>query len=332
MSDLPKFRVFISDVCQLNCKFCGGNQSSMESFQPYELNYKCNIEDIYQIIQAYANNGGKDVQLTGGEPLLNANIIQIVKTIIGMGIRVEINTNAIALTKEMATKLKEAGLKDIKVSLPAFDKEHYIEMTRHDYFEQVCKNIEIASQILNVRINTVATKESMQLLPKMFEFCKAMKIKNLAFLELCYYPELISKQYFMEQHVDFLTEHMPKLEALMHGTIQKVGTRKDFITPVYFIKDEEQDFCVSYKCAKPVYRCDECVNCKTFCQEGLYQLRLSKGGYLNFCNYESHLGIDLHPLLGHQEKLNDAFAKNSQKWSEIYMGDEREFFEKMGLN
>lgn len=328
---LPKFRVYISDVCQLNCQFCGGNSSTMESFQDTKLEYKCSIEDVFSILQAYAAAGGKDVQLTGGEPLLNPQITDIVRKIVSMGLRAEINTNGIALTEQMAMQLKESGLKDIKFSLPAFERMEYQRMTKHDHFDRVCENIMLAGKYLDVRINTVATVDSMDHLDEMIAFCKSHNIKNLALLELCYYPELITKTYFMEQHVDFVKEYMPIFEQKLNGKMNKLAIREDFVTPVYFIRDSESDFSISYKCAKPVYRCEECKRCDTFCQEGIYQLRLSSGGYLNFCNYVTNLGIELHKILGDQAALIRAFETMGEKWASIREGDPDEFFVKMRL-
>ena len=170
----------------------------------------------------------------------------------------------------------------------------------------------------------------MKKLSEVIEFCKKIGIKNLALLELCYYPNLITKDYFNKEHIDFVNDYMVNLQQ-QFSEIKKLPFRKDFVTPVYYMTDPKDDFCISYKCANPVYRCKSCENCKKFCQEGLYQLRLSSGGYLSFCNFETELGLRLDSYINEQEKLEDAFKQMSNIWNNIYKGDADEFYLKTGL-
>ena len=100
LQPLPKLRLTIINRCQLKCVFCGGNDYSMENFQPKDLDsHFISKDDILYFIERYLAKGGKQIQFTGGEPLLRGDITDIIRRIRELGGIPEINTNGVALTK-----------------------------------------------------------------------------------------------------------------------------------------------------------------------------------------------------------------------------------------
>ncbi len=328
---LPKFRVYISDVCQLNCLFCGGNNGHMESFE-CEGRQMLSDSKIMNIIKAYIRCGGRDIQFTGGEPLLNPMIVDHCKMICSMGARAEINSNGIALTESMAKSLADAGVNEIKISLPGFTRKSYLHITGRDYFDIVTNNIKKASKYIKVRVNTVATKTLLKELDEIFKYCVNNDIHSLALLELCYFPDLMTLDYFRSEYVNIPNQYGTKIEQILGVKREDISFRSDFRTPISVWKNPDTGFSIACKRNDIASRCDFCNKCEHFCQEGMYQLRLSAGGYLNFCNFVTPLGQDLAPYVDSPEKLDDAFYKASKIWKEVYKTEKNDFFAKLGMN
>lgn len=305
---LPKLRVSIIDKCQLKCSFCGGTENKMENFQPEHMYSKMLSTDrMLTIIKHYIDNGGTYVQFTGGEPLLRKDLEYIVEQTYKFGGIPEINTNGVALTREKALKLKEAGINIIKVSIPSFNAETYKKITGVDALDKVLKNIVNVLDIVDIRVNMVATRDSMKTIDKAINICRSLKIRELLILELLYYPHVVyGKKLFEEQYVDVMKEYGPAIEKINEATLEPFVFNNRFENTLHVCKSEKNKFAIYIKQANPVLRINECYKCPNFCQEGIYELRLSTGGYLSFCNISNGFGIDVSNV--DDDKISSIFA------------------------
>lgn len=284
---LPKIRISISEACQLKCSFCGGNESKMENFQPCNLKPLAKNE-LKDIILSYLANGGKYVQFTGGEPLLNKDLPDYIKLVQEAGGIPEVNTNGIALTKEKALQLKESGLKLIKVSIPSFEENEYKTITGVDTLGKVISNVSNALNYLSVRINVVATRDTMRNISSILDEVKKLGVNQVVLLEYLYYPHVSSKEDFIKNHVDVIKEYGDVIKKLY--PIHTIYTANNLFEMIDMFSNQEGNFTVCVKQARTVMRLPECYNCPSFCQEGAYELRLSTGGYLSFCNITNSFG------------------------------------------
>jgi MoaA/NifB/PqqE/SkfB family radical SAM enzyme len=84
--------------------------------------------------------------LTGGEPLLRRDILEIVRRAAERGLWVVVGTNGVSITENVARRLAEAGARGLSLSLDALDPE------RHDRFRMVrgaWQNTVQGAEILN---------------------------------------------------------------------------------------------------------------------------------------------------------------------------------------
>ncbi|MBE6051245.1 MAG: radical SAM protein [Clostridium sp.] len=302
---LPKLRVSIIDRCQLKCVFCGGNDNKMENFQPEYMDTLLSTEKLLKIIKQYVCSGGKYVQFTGGEPLLRKDLEYIVSKTYEFGGIPEINTNGLLLTYEKALKLKEAGINIIKVSIPSFDRETYKKLTRVDALDKVLNNISNALKVVDIRINMVATRESMKNIDKAIETCRSLKVKQLLLLELLYYPHVENeKKVFEDKYVDIRREYGEHIEKITGTPFKPFSFNNRFENTLSVSKSLDNKFEIYVKQANPVLRVNKCYECSHFCQEGIYELRLSTGGYLSFCNICNDFGIDISKINNDEEILS----------------------------
>jgi len=83
------------------------------------------IEELGVIFYSLKNLGVKVVTLSGGEPLLRKDLEEIVSVVSNSGMRAQIVTNGILLSKERIIKLVRSGLDCVTLSLDATDPEIY---------------------------------------------------------------------------------------------------------------------------------------------------------------------------------------------------------------
>ena len=102
----------------------------------------------------------KKIRLTGGEPLLRQDMVELVKGIKDRGIeKIYITTNGILLVDKI-DNLKNAGLDGVNISLDTLDREQFTSITRGGDLEKVLAGIKKSLQLnLEVKINSVIIKD-----------------------------------------------------------------------------------------------------------------------------------------------------------------------------
>ena len=119
--------------------------------------------------------GVRKIRLSGGEPLIRKDIVEIVSKISSIGFNdISITTNGILLEK-YAKDLKEAGLDRVNVSLDTLNPETYEFITKKDYLEAakkgILKSVEVG--LYPVKINMVIMRDiNEHEIKDMFNFCK----------------------------------------------------------------------------------------------------------------------------------------------------------------
>jgi len=116
--------IFITYKCNLKCKMCGqwGENGTFKYFDKSTLNNQLSIDEIETFIKDvkfYKPN----ITLFGGEPLINPEIIDIIKIIKKAGLRCNIITNG-TLIKKYAEELIDSGLDEIIFSLDGPEEIH----------------------------------------------------------------------------------------------------------------------------------------------------------------------------------------------------------------
>jgi cyclic pyranopterin phosphate synthase len=144
-------RLSVTERCSLRCAYCRRD----EGYCPKAA--ELTAGEFTRIVKACAQLGINKVRLTGGEPLLRKDIIDIVNNIAQIeGINeLSMTTNAQQMGGK-ALALKEAGLDRINISLDSLDPGRFKEMTGGD-LTLVLEGIHeaIAVGLLPVKVNVV---------------------------------------------------------------------------------------------------------------------------------------------------------------------------------
>jgi len=120
--------------CNLACEHCyldagGAPQVGTENFADRS---ELGTDDCFKVIDDIATFAPECLTiLTGGEPLLRRDILEIVGRASARGLWVVIGTNSVRITENVARRLAEAGARGLSLSLDALDPD------RHDHFRKV---------------------------------------------------------------------------------------------------------------------------------------------------------------------------------------------------
>ncbi|MCW3988432.1 MAG: radical SAM protein, partial [Candidatus Bathyarchaeota archaeon] len=133
---LNNLRISVTQRCNLNCFFCHkeGEDAFGQELTPTE---------ITDIVKMACKLGMKKVKITGGEPLLREDIVEIVSSIAQHVDEVSLTTNGFLL-EEKAEALRSAGLQRVNVSLHAMNSDTFKEITGRTGLRKVEKGIAAA--------------------------------------------------------------------------------------------------------------------------------------------------------------------------------------------
>jgi len=147
-------RVSLTDRCSLRCTYCMPHDFA--AWIPNDDLLTTN--ELLTIIEVALSQGIDEVRLTGGEPLLRPDIVEIVDRIAGLSHapRLTLTTNGLRL-KELAQPLAKAGLNRINVSLDTLDRERFKKLTYRDRFDDVIEGLHAAKAagLFPIKVNSV---------------------------------------------------------------------------------------------------------------------------------------------------------------------------------
>ena len=150
-------RLSVTDRCNIRCFYCMPDENVR--FKPrHEL---LTFEEIERFARVAAGLGVNKLRLTGGEPLVRADLPKLVQRLAAIdGIRdIALTTNGILLA-EQAQALKDAGLTRVNISLDTLTEETFRRIARRDGLDRVLAGIQAAKRVgfERIRLNAVAIK------------------------------------------------------------------------------------------------------------------------------------------------------------------------------
>lgn len=136
-------RVSLTDKCNLRCTYCMPEEGVDWISKAKHLT----INELERVIAILCEEGIEEIRLTGGEPLLHPDVVEIVMMIASLPTKPEISmtTNATRLGS-LADDLKLAGLRRLNISLDTLNPITFKELTRRDGFEETMIGIKAAQK------------------------------------------------------------------------------------------------------------------------------------------------------------------------------------------
>jgi cyclic pyranopterin phosphate synthase len=148
-------RISLTDKCNLRCVYC----------MPEDMTFRPNAallqdEEIYRLVEIFAGLGFNKFRLTGGEPTVRANVVEIIEHIAdtpGVDI-VAMTTNGLMLEK-LAQPLMDAGCQRVNISIDTLNPEKFKKLTRWGDVQDVWAGIHAAQEVgMGVKLNCVVVR------------------------------------------------------------------------------------------------------------------------------------------------------------------------------
>jgi len=289
-------RVSVTQKCDKHCPYCHREGETNPSTV-------MTVKEIVRIVRIAISLGISRVKLTGGEPLLRKEIVEIVRGINGLeGLTdLSITTNGTYL-KGLAKDLKKAGLNRVNVSLPTLDPNVYNNLMGGD-LQDAIEGVKAAVEagLHPVKLNMLVLKNVNDgEIEKLIQFAaQTGTILQLIELE----PINLSKTYYERYHLS-LDEIEQKLKKLTSETrIRKyMQKRRVYVLPK-----------VKVEVIRPIENTEFCANCT--------RIRVTSDGKLKPCLMRKDNLVDLLTPLRNgadDKKLTETFIEAVKRREPYY--------------
>ena len=206
-------RLSVEDACNFRCRYC-----LPAGYHKTEADAPLSVAEIGRLTRAFAQLGFWKVRLTGGEPTVRQDIVEIARTVAETeGVRrVALSTNGYRL-KELASELKSAGVAAVNVSVDSLDQARFAELTGKDSLGDVLGGIDRSLELgLETKLNAVLMKGFND--NEFGRFVEQTRERPLSvrFIELM--P--------VSDNMDFFVKHHLKAEALIEWLGQNGWTER----------------------------------------------------------------------------------------------------------
>lgn len=286
-------RISVTDRCNERCTYC-----MPKGYQGWaDKSDHLSADDLLRIATAACSLGFRKFRLTGGEPLIRRDIVEIAERLWNLpGVEtLGISTNGTRL-KDLALPLRQAGVRTLNISLDALDPEVYHHVTGgriHDVLEGIAAAKEAGFE--RIKLNTVLMKgvTETQLEP-LLDFA-ARNNFPLRFIELMPLsrPDMLLPEHFLS--IAELQKYLGGGENLEPAQETRIGHG-----PARYYRLRSNGALVGFIGA--LTNLDFCGACN--------KLRLTSDGKLRPC-LGQHGEMDLKPILrlGSDQDLLTAFAE-----------------------
>lgn len=280
-------RITITNRCNVNCVYC--HHDGMVSSKK-----EMTADELYRICKIAKEIGVQKIRISGGEPLIRKDIVEIIEKIASLDFKdISMTTNGTYLGK-YAQGLKDAGLDRVNVSLDTLNRETYEFITKKDYLESAKEGILKAVEVgmYPVKINMVIMKDINQNeIKDMFKFCRENDIV-LQLIELIESENCDDDKFSADYHykLDMIEDRLADIADEVRERKFMQGRKK------YYIDGGEIEV------VKPVDNSTFCANCS--------RLRITPDGKIKPCLLRNDNLVELisHIRNGESdEKLKEIF-------------------------
>jgi len=283
---VTSLRVSVTQRCNLACFFCHreGEHDPTGEMTPMEIG---------GLVEIASELGVTKVKVTGGEPLMRGDIVDVTRLISAHMREVSMTTNAILLP-EKARSLKDAGLSRVNISLHSLNRESVERIAGVDCLERVKAGIEAADEagLRPIKLNFVVMKGlNSDEIPEMLR----LSAETGAILQLIEYQRL---ERGVERWGDLYYDLTP-LERMWDLDAVKIVEQEMHKRKRYTLSDG-----ATVEIVRPIHNTIFCANCN--------RLRLTSDGRLKPCLMRGDNLVPAVQLLrmgASKEKLVEVFRR-----------------------
>ncbi|XP_063246922.1 molybdenum cofactor biosynthesis protein 1 isoform X3 [Prinia subflava] len=242
-------RISLTEKCNLRCQYC----MPEEGVQLTPKSELLTTQEIITLARLFVKEGVDKIRLTGGEPLIRPDVVDIVGQLYKLeGLKtIAVTTNGINLTR-LLPRLKEAGLNAINISLDTLVPAKFEFIVRRKGFHKVIEGIHKATELgyRPVKVNCVVMRGFNE--DEVLDFVDFTKDLPLDVRFIEYMPFDGNKWNFKKmvsykEMLDTIKQRWPELEKLPCETSSTAKSYKvpHFQGQISFITSMSEHFCGS---------------------------------------------------------------------------------------
>lgn len=198
-SSLWRCELLLTNRCNFKCPYCRDNDNPSKTSLP--------LPDAINILEYWCSNGLKNLRLSGGEPTLYHNLIDLVAYAKNRGVeRIALSTNGSA-SLSLYERLIGAGVNDLSISLDACCSSFGEEMCGgvKGAWEKVVDNIRELSELTYVTVGMVFSDKNISQARESIEFASSLGVADIRVISSAQYNQAIEALqslpgYILEKH------------------------------------------------------------------------------------------------------------------------------------
>jgi cyclic pyranopterin phosphate synthase len=289
--EASSLRIAVTQRCNQNCIYChkeGQIPSSREM----------SLEQVQRILKTAAGVGARKVKITGGEPLVREDIVDVVASSAEYFDEVSLTTNGVGLD-DLATPLREAGLARINISLDTLDPQTYKQITGQDHLPRLLRGVDAAAEagFQSMKINTVVLNGlNNNELEDLISYSSEKKAL-FQLIELTSKREDVTSPFYLAYHYDLTAFERTLGDWTSEVRTNEIHNRKRYVLRV-------NGWNAVVEVVRPMSNRDFCANCT--------RIRVTSDGKIKPCLLTNSGEVDTLDLLDageNEEALKDLFAK-----------------------
>ena len=207
---LTYLRLSITDFCNFRCEYCLPN-----GYQGKRPDDELSVAEIATLIRGFAQVGTEKVRITGGEPSIRRDVVDIIETIKNTaGIKtVAMTSNGYKLGKHLAA-WQNAGLNQLNISMDSFDAATFYKMTGFDMLPQLLADMDALLETTDIKLKINGVLMAETAFQNLLDAMSYVKTRPVTYRFIEFMQTSDNSDLFFAQHAqaDTITDYL-----LAHG-------------------------------------------------------------------------------------------------------------------
>lgn len=273
---LTYLRLSITDFCNFRCEYCLPN-----GYQGKRPDDELTVAEIDTLVRGFAQVGTQKVRITGGEPSIRKDTVEIIETIRQTsGIQtVAMTSNGYKLGKHLAA-WQRAGLNQLNISADSFDAKVFHKMTGFDMLPQLLRDMDTLLETTDIKLKINAILMAETAYDNLMQAMAYIKERPITYRFIEFMQTSDNRDLFFAQHAhsDIITQYLLDHDWQPHDRGSADGPAIEYSHPDYLGR-------IGMIAPYAAHFCDSCN-----------RLRVSSQGRVHLCLFDQG-NYDIRPYL-----------------------------------
>lgn len=220
------FEVHLTTKCNMNCLFCGSDELEING-HPGIIN---DYQTVKQIINSAKKRGINRITFSGGEPLMNPDLFQIIEEADSNGFFVNVSTNGLLINDEYARFVSNKKV-STRISIHTLDKKKFVQITGVDALERVIESFDILKKY-NAFFGMTATifKLNVDEIPQLAQFAFDKGVYLMRFTPV--YPAQRGEKYAADKQLIKKIMYLNARQIIKYYEYLELPEKTTYVDPI----------------------------------------------------------------------------------------------------